>query len=241
MKICIAQIRPKSGQIDYNINLHIKWIQNAISKQADLIIFPELSLTGYEPKLAKDLATSPYDSRLDVFQEISDKNHIRIGIGLPIQSDNGIFISQLFFIPNKERIIYSKQHLHTDELPYFINGQQQQLLYLNSFTLAPAICYESLKLEHAQQAKVLGTTFYLASVAKPEQGIQNALNHFPKMAKQFSMYILMANSIGYSDNFTSAGQSAIWDTNGILIDQLDKTNEGLLLLNLSACLSELVF
>ena len=80
-----------------NIANHKKWIDIAIFNKADLIIFPELSLTGYEPELARDLATDQNDSRLEEFQRISDKNKITIGTGLPIKSDSGIFISIVFF------------------------------------------------------------------------------------------------------------------------------------------------
>ena len=53
MKICVAQTRPLKGDIKGNIENHKKLIASAVSHQADLIIFPELSLTGYEPGLGK--------------------------------------------------------------------------------------------------------------------------------------------------------------------------------------------
>lgn len=56
MKICVAQTRPIKGEIDKNIEIHKKFIDLATSKGANMIFFPELSLTGYEPKLAKHLA-----------------------------------------------------------------------------------------------------------------------------------------------------------------------------------------
>lgn len=64
MKICAAQTRPFKGDIQKNIDTHKKLINLAVSNGADLIFFPELSLTGYEPKLSKELATIQADSRL---------------------------------------------------------------------------------------------------------------------------------------------------------------------------------
>jgi len=58
MKICVAQTRPVKGDIQSNIENHKKFIDLAVSGGADTIIFPELSLTGYEPELAKELATN---------------------------------------------------------------------------------------------------------------------------------------------------------------------------------------
>jgi predicted amidohydrolase len=49
MKICAAQTRPVRGDIQTNIDNHKKLIDLAVSNGADIIIFPELSLTGYEP------------------------------------------------------------------------------------------------------------------------------------------------------------------------------------------------
>ena len=54
MKICIGQTNPQKGDIDKNIEIHKQLIQTAIEQSADIIVFPELSLTGYEPDLAKD-------------------------------------------------------------------------------------------------------------------------------------------------------------------------------------------
>ncbi|MEM8524632.1 MAG: nitrilase-related carbon-nitrogen hydrolase [Bacteroidota bacterium] len=56
MKICIAQSRSAKGKIKENISAHLKLINRATKLNADLIIFPELSLTAYEPALAKSLA-----------------------------------------------------------------------------------------------------------------------------------------------------------------------------------------
>jgi predicted amidohydrolase len=81
MKICIAQSKPIKGNISANIEAHKTFIKLALTLNAEAIFFPELSLTGYEPELARELATNQNDHRLDIFQEISDKNNIMIGLG----------------------------------------------------------------------------------------------------------------------------------------------------------------
>lgn len=50
MKISIAQIEPIKGDIEKNLSKHLKFIEAASSGRSDLIMFPELSLTGYEPQ-----------------------------------------------------------------------------------------------------------------------------------------------------------------------------------------------
>lgn len=229
MKICIAQTKPIKGNIAANIEAHKKFIELALTLNADAIFFPELSLTGYEPELAKKLATSHDDNRLDIFQEISDKKNIVIGLGLPTATETNIRISMIIFEPNKPRQTYSKQQLHSDEFPYFENGDGQVIIKTNDKNIAPAICFESLQQTHCENAFKLGADVYLASVAKPANGIVKAFDHYPKIAKQYAMPVLMSNCVGLCDNFLSVGNSSVWTKKGKLVGQLDDKTEGILL------------
>ena len=58
MKIALVQARPVKGDIEANIAAHKRLIGLAVLNGADMIIFPELSITGYEPELANELATN---------------------------------------------------------------------------------------------------------------------------------------------------------------------------------------
>ncbi len=78
MKIALAQISSKKGAIKVNITHHLRYIESAIKAGADLIIFPELSITGYEPHLAKQLVTQPNDPVFNDFQDLSDAHNITL-------------------------------------------------------------------------------------------------------------------------------------------------------------------
>ncbi|MES2797219.1 MAG: carbon-nitrogen hydrolase family protein [Bacteroidota bacterium] len=229
MKISIAQIRPIKGNVSANIEAHKNFIDFALTSNAEAIFFPELSLTGYEPELANELATNQNDNRLDTFQQISDNHKIIIGLGLPTKIESKIRISMIIFEPNKPRQTYSKQQLHSDELPYFENGFAQVVINKDDKKIAPAICYESLQPTHAENALKLGADIYLASVAKSENGIKKAFKHYPTVAKQYAMPVLMANCVGFCDNFLSGGQSSVWTKKGNLVGQLDDKTEGILI------------
>lgn len=231
MKICTAQIRPLKGNILKNIEQHKKLINLAAANGADIIFFPELSLTGYEPKLAKELATIPLDNRLDDFQNMSDLKNITIGVGLPLNNIRGILISMVIFQPGKSRQIYSKQHLHEDELPYFVNGEGKLMLRMDNTKLAPAICYESLLPEHSKEAFENGAEIYLASVAKSANGIAKAYKHYPEVARKYGMIVLMSNCVGQSDDFESVGKSAIWNSSGTMVGAMDEVSEGMLMID----------
>lgn len=229
MKIAVAQTRPFKGAVLANIDTHKKLINLAIAYKANSIFFPELSLTGYEPELAKELASNQDDKKFDAFQEISNKHKITIGIGLPTKANPGIQISMLIFQPDTARQLYSKQQLHPDEFPFFVGGEKQIILTVGDTKIAPAICYESLLTAHSDTAFDLGAQIYVASVAKAQLGINNASAHYSSVAKKFSMPVLMCNSIGFCDNFESVGQSSVWSKQGSLIAQLDEKREGILI------------
>lgn len=228
MKISVAQLRPVKGDISANIEKHKILVKLAVSLRANSVFFPELSITGYEPELAKNLAKNQDDKLFDSFQEISNADQITIGIGMPIKTDVGIQIGMIVFQPNSPRQTYAKQQLHADEFPYFVNGEKQVILKVENNRISPAICYESLQPNHAENIYRLGTDIYLASVAKSQNGISKAYTHYPKIAQQYSIPVLMTNSVGYCDNFLSVGQSAVWSKNGQLLAQLNDIEEGII-------------
>ncbi len=239
MKICIAQTKSLKGKVQENIQNHLRIIDRAIESNSDLIIFPELSITNYEPDLAKELVTDIENSIFNPFQELSDKNEITIGIGMPTNSTHGINISMLIFQSKKRRVIYSKQLLHSDELPYFVCGNNQIFLKIKGKNIAIGICYETLQREHVLKTIQKGADIYIASVAKPKGGIEKAYKHFPKIANEFNTPILMSNCVGYCDNFMSIGQSAVWNKNGELIEQLDSKKQGILIYDTESELTEI--
>jgi len=231
MKICAAQTRPVKGDIESNIENHKRLVDLAVAQGADMIVFPELSITGYEPALAKELATHKDDERLNIFQTISDTEKIIITMGMPIRSENGIFIGMIIFQPNVIRQLYCKQHLHADEIPYFIPGNKQVYLEEGKNKLAFSICYELSVPEHAANVNKNGANIYISSVAKTEDGVSKAIQTLSTTAKQYSMMVIMSNCIGHCDNFDCGGKSSAWNNEGELIGQLDDSTEGVLILD----------
>jgi len=229
MKICVAQTRPVKGDIQTNIEGHKRLIDLAIANGADTTIFPELSITGYEPMLSKELATTPDDNRFDDFQKISDEKHITIGVGMPLKNGKGVSIAMIIFQPNKQRRTYFKQHLHKDEFPYFIEGQGQAPLAENKTALA--ICYELSVPEHSENASKDGAEIYIASVAKSVGGVEKAISTLAEIARKYSMTVLMANCVGYCDNFACGGKTSIWNNKGTLAGQLNDRSEGILIID----------
>lgn len=230
MKIGIAQIRSITGDIPANIAAHKRLISRAVAHGVDRLILPELSVTGYEPTLAHDLAMELSDCRLDDFQGLSDTHQLTLGVGVPLQTPQGITISLLIFQPGQPREVYAKKYLHPDEEAYFVSGQGT-LSTLGKGTLALAICYELSVPEHAETASKNGANLYLASVAKTARGIEKAGERLATIAKDYAMTVLVANCVGSCDGEEGGGMSAIWNKSGELLAQLNDTDEGVLILD----------
>ncbi len=57
------------------------------------------------------------------------------------------------------------------------------------------------------------------------------MKHYPIVARSHNMVVIMANFVGPSDDFLSVGQSAVWNTRGELIAQMDAESEGIVVLD----------
>jgi predicted amidohydrolase len=234
MKICVAQTHPVKGDIGKNIQRHIDFVNRAFVHNSSLILFPELSLTGYEPSLAKHLVVSSDDIRLDIFQELSDANGITIGVGVPTKDTTGVCISMIIFQPGEPRKTYSKKYLHPDEEEFFVSGSNFSCVNVKDHVIAMAICYEISVPEHFDNACKSGASIYVASVAKFVHGIDKALKTLSDTACGNFQLALMSNSVGLSDSNVCAGKSSVWDNDGRLIAQLNDKDEGIIIVDVES-------
>lgn len=231
MKLCAVQLASLKGDLPGNLQRHLVCIEQAAALGAELVVFPELSLTGYEPSVARQAALPVTSARLDPLQAACDRLGITVAVGLPLPTPDGIRIGMPIFCPEAPRQAYAKQRLHDDELPYFTPGNQALLLEVGEHRVAPAICYESMFLAHAAVARERGADLYLVSVAKTAKGIREGYAHYPEVARELGMPVLMANCVGPADTFIGAGGSAAWNTQGHLLASLDDHSEGLIVLD----------
>ncbi|SFU61556.1 Predicted amidohydrolase [Pustulibacterium marinum] len=233
MKIAIAQIKPKIGNVSSNTLKHLKQIMEAAVEEAQAIFFPELSLSGYDVKMAKSLAVELTDPIFDVFQHQSDDFQMTIAVGMPILEKKGVSISMVIFQPDSTRRRYAKQYLHDDEKPYFVAGNESILIEVeDNCKIVPAICYESLQADHLSAAVAQNASLYLASVAKSKEGVIKAAAIYEENASKYNIPIAMANCTGPCDTFTAGGNSGFWNEKGILQKKLNKMEEGILVFDI---------
>lgn len=98
MKICGAQTKPVKGDISANIENHKKLIDRAVANRTDIVISPELSLTGYEPELAHQRnLTHPHASVRSSFSRTKRGKHILRDTCIPMKR-NSLFAEQMIIV-----------------------------------------------------------------------------------------------------------------------------------------------
>ena len=241
MKIALAQIKSLPGDIRTNTVGHLRLIDRAAENAADAICFPELSLTAYEPDIAKKLAFEDNDIRLESFSEKSISQQLWIGIGIPYQMNSGIAIGMRIFEPSGIQRTYTKKYLHQDELAFFTSAENRETLTIKGQAVSLAICYELSVDEHQQKSIKKNTLCLIASVAKHEKGVSEAYPRMSAIARKYQIPTLLVNAIGMADGMMCAGRSAVWDSEGNLREQLPDDQEGLLIYDLNKQTADCLF
>lgn len=231
MTIAAAQTIPKRSNIPANLADHIRLTNLAANYGAKLIVFPEMSITGYERELAKSLAFVPEDERLAALRALSQTQDIVILAGAPILLVTGLHIGMFVLRPGFPDMVYTKQFLHDGEEKYFTPGINTDLQFnLDNEIVSLAICADITNPIHPTRAAELNTSLCIASIFYTTNGIDEGLNDLQSYAKNLSMNVLMSNFGGPSYDFMSAGESAFWTNSGELAGHFEGAGEGLLIM-----------
>lgn len=228
MKICLAQIASVKGNLNENLSNHLTYVNKAVGLGADLVVFPELSLTGYYPSLAGELACLETDVIFGTLQELSDNAGICISVGVPTKIRKGTCISMILFQPHSDQLIYSKKYLHADEEPFFVSGPNIPVISIKSMNVSFAICYELTVTNHIEKAAGSGAEIYIASVVKSVTGVNKAITTLANYATKYAIPVMMVNAIGLAEDTICGGMSSLWQCDGTLANQLPPDLEGVL-------------
>jgi predicted amidohydrolase len=232
MILASAQINGNDENTNANLVLHKKFIQVAGNFNADLIVFPEMSLTGYTRKEARNLVFKPDDERLMELSELANKYNIIIIAGAPIKINDNIYIGSFIIHPDNSVEIYTKQYLHTGEDAYFQSSfNYNPKIRIKDEIISLAICADITNPLHPEDAKKSQSTIYIPSIFFSKSGIQNGHDLLSTYARKYSLNILMSNFCGQLWNTTCGGRSSFWTKNGQQVSELDESEEGLIVVN----------
>lgn len=228
MRIAAAQMQPIRGDIEANTEKHLELIQLTAPHRTELILFSELSLTGYEPSMAGELAVENPENITRPIVELCRQLQTAVGVGLPMKTSELPTISCLILSAEGMQSRISKHYLHEDELPFFSPASKAAPMWQE---VGLAICYEMSVAQHVCSCTEAGAQLYAASVAKTIGGLDRAHHRMQKISRDFSIPTLMSNCIGMSEEGICGGRSAAWNAHGEKLAELDQDHEGVLLFN----------
>src|SRR5688572_3268473 len=237
--IAVAQTIPVRGDVDANVAQHLRLVTIAAEEHAQVLVFPELSLTGYELGLACALAFSKHDARLAPLAEAARSHSMTLIAGAPVGAGALLHIGAFIVSPDGAIDLYTKHHLGAfsesascdgivppAEATVFHAGTENPLVRINGSIAAVAVCADTGRAAHAQAAAARGVRAYLASMFVIPSELERETSRLSAYAKRHALVVAFANVGGPSGGLASGGRSAIWADNGELIAQLDTSGTG---------------
>jgi predicted amidohydrolase len=229
-KIAAAQIASVRGNIDANVVTHAAAIQAAGEHHVSVLVFPELSLTGYEPDLAMELAVSEDDSRLFLLIALSRQHQMEVVIGAPLRNLTGKPALGAIVITGDGAIrTYRKMHLGGSERTYFDAGEAPLALTVREHTVGIAICADSSRDTHPKAYADRGAAIYATGVFLNSEWYATDVPRLADYAARYRMLVVMANHAGSVGTYTSVGRSAVWSPGGSILVQSEGTESALLI------------
>ncbi len=229
-KIAAAQIPSIRGDIHRNIVAHLAAASAATSHGVALLVFPELSLTGYEPELACELAMSANDPRLAPLLALARQHRMALVIGAPLQSGaEKPHLGAIVFTAEGETKTYAKMHLGGSEPQFFQPGVEPLALTVDGMTTGIAICADASRPSHPQAYANAGAQIYAAGVFLTEEWHATDAPRLAEHAKRCDLLVVMANHAASTGTLQSIGKSAVWAPGGALLAQAEGTEDSLVI------------
>ncbi len=246
VKIGLAQIAPRLGDIDANLALHLQWIKEAAAQGVQWLIFPELSLTGY---LLKDLVprvaislTDKSDPYLTSLAEASAIHNVDVIFGcVEEDSRHRFYVSAAYLHEGSLLHVHRKVYLPTyalfDEGRFFAAGDKFRAFDTPFGRAGTLICEDFW---HASAPYLLwadGADISIHISASPGRGMRHSKaldsTKFVERVNQayaslFTNYVIHCNRVGMEDGLNFWGGSAIYAPDGEEIARAPYFDETLL-------------
>ncbi|MGL5148907.1 NAD+ synthase [Plesiomonas shigelloides] len=226
LTVALAQLNMLVGDIEGNAQKIITTTGEQADAGADLVVFPELALTGYPPEdllLRPDLMVR-VNAQLDLIAQVSHKTAVLVGHPWP--EDGKLYNALSVYAEGRLLIRYYKQKLPNygvfDELRYFSAGDKNALLELNGVRLGLLIC-EDLWFDapvdalHAAGAEVIVSINASPYDQEKPQVRQRLLEGH---CRRTGLPLLYLNQIGGQDELVFDGCSKVFNAQGDMTHRL---------------------
>ncbi|HEX6763537.1 MAG TPA: NAD+ synthase [Gaiellaceae bacterium] len=237
MRLALAQINSVVGDIDGNAARITEWLERARADGADLVLFPELAVTGYP---AEDLLLRPGFVRAarQAVEEIARRTHgVTVLVGAP-QLDADLYNACFVLAHGEVRGVYRKHYLPNygvfDEDRYFAPGRELTLLRFGDVLVGPTICEDlwqpgppatDLALAGAQLvANISASPFHVGKDREREEMLQ-------VRARDNTCFVVLCNAVGGQDELIFDGHSVVIDDDGQVVARAAGFEEELLVVD----------
>ncbi len=219
-KVALAQFSPYVGNIELNVQRMIEQANAAKAQNAELIVFPELSVIGYP---AEDLLLRPslHKRTQQAFEQLATVKDIVMVFGFVNQTEDGQRHNAAAVMKDGQVLgVYNKQNLPNysvfDEKRYFTEGHQHLVFEYLGHKFGVLICEDIWSLQTAQQLAQLNVETVLVLNSSPyEVGKpQHRIDTLQELAKQLNLHLLYTNQVGGQDDLIFDGTSFVINNSG---------------------------
>ena len=220
LRIALAQINPTVGDLTGNVLKIKKFIGKAEDVNSDIVVFPELSITGYPPE---DLLLKSHfiEDNVKAAKEVAKHTSNIIAIyGFVEKENNKIFnsaaISHNQQLLGTQKKIYLPNYGVFDEKRYFSSGHSHSLIYLENSTVGINICEDIWYPNPTKNLAVSGVSTILNINGSPFQigKIEERKKLLIKRAKENKVNIAYVNMVGGQDELVFDGGSMFINFDG---------------------------
>jgi NAD+ synthase (glutamine-hydrolysing) len=223
LRIAMAQINPTVGDLKGNRDLIIDAIDKARTAQADVVVFPELAITGYPPE---DLVLKPQFVRdnLRVLKEITKATKGITAIVGFVDANEHLYDAAAVLSNGSLLHVYHKMRLPNygvfDEYRYFTPGTRMPIVTLAGVRIGINICEDIWHADGPARTQArAGAEVIVALNASPYHKGKGRERQqmLAQRAKDNIVHVVYVNAVGGQDELVFDGQSMILDAKGKLI------------------------
>ncbi len=235
--VAIAQINTLVGDISGNTKKIIAYMEQAKERGAQLVVFPELSITGYPPKdllFRQDFV----DTNMQKFIEIVSACKGIIAVFGFVNKENGVLYNAVACVRDQKIIgIQNKSHLPVsdiyDEKRYFTEGSNADIIYAGNLRIGIIIAKHTEEETAIQQLVAKGIDLLVCISAVPYSIEKNQEQYAMLIAKKYQVPYVYCNCVGAQENLVFEGASFVVDKNGLVSARLKKFGEELFLADIN--------
>ncbi len=234
--LALAQAAAVPGDVDANVAAVVAAVSAAAIRGANLVVFPELFLTGYELahlESTKDAWLEEHDPRLDPVRRACARGGVTAILGAALQTRGGDrHIAAPIVGPSGDIGFSLKEHLHGSETRLFQPGAAIPPFTVHGWRVAIGICFDVAWPEHAANAALDGTDLYVASALYSRGEERRSDLHLGARAMDNRVFSGLANFAGSTGGHVSCGLSGAWGPNGDVLERARGADEALVVVEL---------